>query len=274
MSSLSVSDAATPRAQADPATPLAVKVEHLSVTYRTSIEKAPTFRNTISRMGRGQRVVREVQAVNDVSFEVPTGTVLGIIGANGAGKSTLMRTIAGILPPSQGRVEVHGQVSTLLSLGVGFNGQLTGRENVVLGGLARGLSREQVQDKYEQIAEFSELGEMMDMPMRTYSSGHGARLGFSIAVHMEPDILLIDEALSTGDARFKRKSAQKMRELVAQARTLFLVSHALGTVKELCEEALWLHQGRLVMRGPTDEVVAAYAEFQEVGETATTLEDF
>src|SRR3712207_1889005 len=143
-----------------------------------------------------------------VSFEVPRGTVMGVVGANGAGKSTLMRTVAGILPPTSGRVEVNGRVSTLLALGVGFNRALTGRQNVVLGGLAAGLSREQVAAKYEDIVRFAELGEFMDMPMRTYSSGMYGRLAFSVAVNMDPNILLIDEALSVGDARFRKKSAQ------------------------------------------------------------------
>jgi ABC-type polysaccharide/polyol phosphate transport system ATPase subunit len=139
--------------------------------------------------------VKEVHAVQDVSFDVDHGTTIGIIGANGAGKSTLMRTVAGILPPTSGRIEVHGRVSTLLALGVGFNPVLSGRENVVLGGLAAGLTRKEIQQRYEQIAEFAELGEFIDMPMRTYSSGMFSRLAFSVAVHMDPDILLVDEAV-------------------------------------------------------------------------------
>jgi len=241
--------------------------------YRTSIDRRPTLQETVKRLGRGQRIVREVQAVTSVSFDVPRGVVLGVIGANGAGKSTLVRSVAGILPPTAGRIEVRGSVSTLLALGVGFNARLTGRENVLLGGLAAGLSREVLKDRYEQIADFAELGDFMDMPMSTYSSGMYSRLGFSVAVNLEPDILLIDEALSTGDARFKRKSFAKMTELVEQARTIVLVSHALGSIKELCDSALWMHQGRLLLHGAADEVVAAYTRFLDVGETPTSLED-
>ncbi len=250
-----------------------IRVEHLSITYRTTFEKVPTLRSALSRLGRRQRAVREIQAVQDVSFDVPHGTVLGIVGANGAGKSTLVRAVAGILPPTSGRVEVNGRVSTLLSLGVGFNANLTGRENVVLGSLAAGLSREQVKEKYEEIADFAELGDFMDMPMKTYSSGMYSRLAFSVAVNMSPDVLLIDEALSAGDARFKRKSFEKMKELVGQARTLFLVSHALGSIKELCNDAIWMHKGRLQLRDDPVKVVAAYTRFLEVGEDAFTLED-
>jgi ABC-type polysaccharide/polyol phosphate transport system ATPase subunit len=251
----------------------AIRVEDVAVTYRTSIERAPTFRSTVLRLGRRERIVHEVNALKGVSFEVTHGKVLGVVGSNGAGKSTLMRTIAGILPPTSGRVEVQGRVSTLLALGVGFNKKLSGRENVILGGLAAGLSREQVARKYEDIAAFAELEEFMDMPMRTYSSGMYGRLAFSVAVNMDPDILLIDEALSVGDARFRRKSARKMQELCAQDRTVVLVSHALGTIKDLCDEAVWLDRGVLKMWDDADTVVDAYTDFLEVGQDAVTLED-
>jgi ABC-type polysaccharide/polyol phosphate transport system ATPase subunit len=255
-----------------PANP-AVSVEDVSVTYRTTFEKVPTFKSALRRLGRGQRVVHQVEALRDVSFEVSHGTSIGIIGANGAGKSTLMRAIAGILPPSEGRIEVHGRVSTLLALGVGFNRKLSGRENVVLGGLAAGMTREELDERYDEIADFAELGEFIDMPMQTYSSGMSARLAFSVAVHLDPDILLIDEALSTGDAKFKQKAARKMREVAEHAGTMFLVSHAMRSVKRLCNEALWLHKGQLMMQGDPEEVIAAYTKFLEVGEDAFTLED-
>ena len=265
MSSLSVSEQTAERT--------AIHVEDVSVTYRTSIERSPTLRSTVLRLGRRERIVREIEAVRNVSFDVPHGKVLGIVGANGAGKSTLVRTIAGILPPSSGRVEVHGRVSTLLALGVGFNRKLTGRENVVLGGLAAGIRREKLAEKYDDIVEFAELEEFMDMPMRTYSSGMYGRLAFSVAVNMEPDILLIDEALSVGDARFRRKSAEKMRELCGQDRTVVLVSHSLGTIQELADQAIWMHKGRLRMWDDPESVVTAYTEFLEVRQDAVTLDD-
>jgi ABC-type polysaccharide/polyol phosphate transport system ATPase subunit len=273
VSSLSVSDVGAPGVdRLQPALP-AIRVQDLSIVYRTSVDKRPTLQETVKRLGRRQRTVREIAAVSGVSFEVPRGTVVGVVGANGAGKSTLVRSLAGILPPTSGRIEVRGQVSTLLALGVGFNARLSGRENVLLGGLAAGLTREVLEERYEQIVDFAELGDVMDLPMSTYSSGMYSRLGFSVAVNMQPDILLIDEALSTGDAHFKRKSFAKMTELVAEARTIVLVSHALGSIQQLCDCALWLHQGRLLVQGPPRDVVAAYTRFLDVGETPTTLED-
>jgi teichoic acid transport system ATP-binding protein len=250
-----------------------VRVEDVSVTYRTSLDSSPTLKDTVLKLGRRERIVREIEALKNVSFEVPEGQVLGVVGANGAGKSTLMRTVAGILPPNSGRVEVHGRVSTLLALGVGFNRKMTGRQNVVLGGLAAGLTRGQMQAKYDEIVAFAELEDFMDMPMRTYSSGMYGRLAFAVAVVMEPEILLIDEALSVGDARFRKKSFAKMRELCGEDRTILLVSHALGSIKELCDSAIWMHKGELRMWDEPDAVVDAYTEFLEVGEDAFTMED-
>ena len=257
----------------DRSSEVAVKVEHLDVVYRTSYEKVPTFKSALKRLGKGERVVKEVLALQDVSFEITHGTVLGIVGHNGAGKSTLMRAISGILPPSAGRIEVHGRLSTLLALGVGFNTALSGTENVMLGGLAAGLSRDEVNERYQEIADFAELGDFIDMPMRTYSSGMFSRLAFSVAVHMEPDVLIIDEALSAGDAKFKKKAAQKMDELMGQARTMLLVSHALGTIKDMCNDAIWLDHGRLMRRGDPTEIVNAYLKHLEVGDDASAMED-
>jgi len=247
-----------------------IHVENVSVTYRTNLERRPTLKGRL--VGREQKF-REIKAVRNVSFDVTRGSVLGVVGANGAGKSTLMRTIAGILPPNEGRVEVNGRVSTLLALGVGFNKNLTGRENVTLGGLAAGLSREAMQAKYEQIVDFAELEEFMDMPMRAYSSGMYGRLAFSVAVNLDPDILLIDEALSVGDARFRRKSFDKMRELCGEARTIVLVSHSMGAIRDLCDVAIWMHKGELRMWDDPEAVIDAYTEFLGVREDAVTMED-
>jgi teichoic acid transport system ATP-binding protein len=265
----SASDTATGAAEQS-AMPLSIRVEHVSVTYRASQDRKPTLKGRI--VGR-QSELREIHAVRDVSFEVYRGSVLGVVGANGAGKSTLMRTIAGILPPNEGRIEVRGRVSTLLALGVGFNKDLTGRENVVLGGLAAGLTRETMRSKYDEIVDFAELEEFMDMPMRMYSSGMYGRLAFSVAVNLDPDILLIDEALSVGDAKFRRKSFDKMRELCDQARTIVLVSHSMGAIQDLCDQAIWMHKGELKLWDDPDTVIDSYAEFLGVKEDAVTMED-
>ncbi len=253
--------------------PLAVRVNDLSITYRTTFERKPTLKQALIRFGRGQRAVKEIEAIKNVSFEVRTGTAMGIIGSNGSGKSTLMRAMAGILPPTSGSIEVWGRASTLLALGVGFNHDLSGRENIILGGLASGLSRRDVEERADEVAEWTELGDFIDMPMQTYSSGMSARVGFSVAVHMKPDILMIDEALSTGDAHFREKATAKMAELRESARAMFVVSHGLDSIKEMCNEAMWLDRGKLMMRGEPADVVDAYMKFVKVKKSASNLED-
>lgn len=251
----------------------AVRAEDVVVKYRTTMEKKPTLKSAVLRLGRRERAIRVVEALRGVSLEVHHGSVLGIVGANGAGKSTLLRTIAGILPPTEGRVEIRGKVTTLLALGVGFNGNLSGRENVILGGLAAGMAPADIHDQYEEIAAFADLGDFMDLPMKTYSSGMYGRLAFAVAVHMDPDILLIDEALSAGDAAFKKKSFKKMQDLCAQARTILLVSHGLATVRELATDCLWLHKGLIKGHGEPQDVIKEYTDFVNVKQSAVTLED-
>ena len=253
--------------------PLAVRVNDLSITYRTTFERKPTLKQALIRFGRGQRAVKEIEAIKNVSFQVRTGTTMGIIGSNGSGKSTLMRAMAGILPPTSGSIEVWGRASTLLALGVGFNHDLSGRENIILGGLASGLSRRDVEERADEVAEWTELGDFIDMPMQTYSSGMSARVGFSVAVHMKPDISMIDEALSTGDAHFREKATAKMAELRESARAMFVVSHGLDSIKEMCNEAMWLDRGKLMMRGEPADVVDSYMKFVKVKKSASNLED-
>ena len=254
-----------------------VSAQDVHLTYRTVLDRrANTLRQRLMRIGRSDATphVLEVKALRGVSFEVTQGTVMGIVGPNGAGKSTLMRALAGILPPTSGMIEVHGRVSTLLALGVGFNSNLTGRENVMLGGLASGLSRAEVKERYEEIKAFADLKDgFIDMPMRTYSSGMFSRLAFAVAVHMEPDILLVDEALSAGDAKFRRRASAKMRELMGQARTIFLVSHALGSVVDLCNDAIFLQEGKIVARGEPQRIVDMYTESLDVKQDHLSMEE-
>jgi ABC-type polysaccharide/polyol phosphate transport system ATPase subunit len=209
----------------------------------------------------GQRVAT-YEAVKHVGFEVPEGEILGIVGRNGAGKSTLLRAIAGIFSPDGGRIDLFGHTVSLLSIGVGFNRRLSGRENIYLSGLLLGYDEAAIAAKEEAIAEFSELGPFLDKPVQTYSSGMYSKLAFAITAMLETDITLIDEILSVGDAQFKRKSYARMRELISdENRTVLIVSHDLNTLEKLCDEILWLDAGRVMRKGPAADVLKAYSEF-------------
>jgi ABC-type polysaccharide/polyol phosphate transport system ATPase subunit len=250
-----------------------VEITNLDVIYSTTIEKRPTLAQTISRLGRGERLVRKVHAVKSLNLNVEKGTVLGIVGHNGAGKSTLLKAIAGILPPTSGKIVVRGNVNALLSLGVGFNPALSGEENILLAGLADGRSRDEIEEKRASILELAELGDFIEMPIRTYSSGMVGRLGFSIAVHMDPEILLIDEALSAGDAAFKVKARDQMERLIDKASTIIMVSHSLNSIEEMCNDAIWMNKGKLQYRGDPSVVVDRYTKHMKVGRTAVVMED-
>lgn len=253
---------------------LAISVENLSVSYRARLEQRQTMKSALLRLGRSKREVRNIEALKSVSFEVKNGEFLGVIGHNGAGKSTLLRTIAGILPPTGGRVVVNGHVTTLLSVGIGFNAELTGRENIRLGGLANGLTPKEIASREDEIADFSGLGEFIDYPMKTYSSGMFGRLGFAVAVNLEPDILLIDEALSAGDASFRDRASKKIEELVGKARAIILVSHGLAAIEEMASRALWLDHGKLVGEGEPAEVIKAYTDFVQSGSSAAVMDEY
>lgn len=252
----------------------AVKVEDLWVSYRTSVEQIASLKERV-RTGQRSRGSTRIDALRGVTFDVPAGSVYGVIGHNGAGKSTLFRTISGILPPSKGRVSVAGRVTPLLSLGVGFNPELSGRENILLGGLATGLHPEEIMDHYQDVVNFAELGDALDYPMKTYSSGMYARLGFAVASHLDPDILLIDEALSAGDARFKKRCMDKLVDLCGHDCTVMIISHGLQLITLLAERAVWLEHGQVVDEGPAEDVVDAYLNSDDLaGDEPEVLEDF
>jgi teichoic acid transport system ATP-binding protein len=207
--------------------------------------------------------VRRVHAVRNVSFTAYRGEAIGLIGTNGSGKSTLLKAVAGLLPVENGRIYTDGQPS-LLGVNAALMSDLTGERNVHLGGLAMGMSREQVKERYQEIVDFSginEKGDFITLPMRTYSSGMAARLRFSIAAAKDHDVLLVDEALATGDRSFQKRSEERIRELRARAGTVFLVSHSNKSIRDTCDRVLWLERGELRMDGPTAEVLAAYEEF-------------
>lgn len=201
--------------------------------------------------------VHKVHAVKNVSFVVNHGESVGIIGRNGSGKSTLLRAVAGLIPPSGGRVWASGRPS-LLGVNAVLLPSLTGERNVMIGGLALGLSPQQVHERYDDIVEFSGIGEFINLPMSAYSSGMGARLRFAISTAAEPDILMIDEALATGDADFQARSKERIKRIRQNASTVFLVSHSNAAIRETCDRVLWMDKGHLVMDGPTEEVVSAY----------------
>ena len=236
----------------------AIDVKDLHISYKCL--KSFSIKKSLLQLKKTKAEVYE--AVRGVSFSVPKGEILGIVGKNGSGKSTMLRAIAGIFSPDEGSINLHGNSVQLLSIGVGFQKKLTGRENILLSGMLLGFSEEQVRAKMDEIIEFANLGKFIDMPVKTYSSGMHSKLAFSITAILESDIMLIDEVLSVGDAKFKKKSFNKMKELISnEDRTVLIVSHNSQTIRQLCTSVLWLHEGELRMIGKTDEVLEAYEEF-------------
>jgi ABC-type polysaccharide/polyol phosphate transport system ATPase subunit len=234
----------------------AIIVEGVSKKFRLFHERNQTLKSAVMR---GRRVVADdFWALRDVSFEVPRGQTLGLIGRNGSGKSTLLKTLARIYQPDEGRIVLNGRVSSMLEVGSGFHPELSGRENIFLNGSILGLTRKQVAARFDEIVDFSGVEAYIDQPVKNYSSGMYVRLGFAVAVHTEPDILMVDEILSVGDGAFRKKSRQKFLEFTGQGRTVILVSHSLSQIRSMCQQTAWLHDGRLRALGPTDQVVDAY----------------
>lgn len=201
---------------------------------------------------------REFWAVKDVNFTIPKGGVVGVMGPNGAGKSTVLKLLSGIMSPTKGKMVINGRLSALIEVTAGFHPELTGRENVYLNGTILGMKRKEIDSKFDEIVEFSGVSDFIDTPVKRYSSGMYSRLGFSVAAHMDPDILIVDEVLSVGDVSFQSKCAQKMRELLASGATILLVSHQISMIQSLCKRVILLNQGQLIMDGPTEEVIPHY----------------
>ena len=238
---------------------ISIQVEGLSKCYH--IYDRPRDR-LLQMLRRGNKqYFREFWALHDVSFSVRRGETVGIIGRNGSGKSTLLQMICGTVAPSTGTVSTHGRVAALLELGAGFNAEFTGRENVMLNAAILGFSAQDMQARMADVLEFSELGDFLDQPVKTYSSGMYARLAFSIAIHVDPDILIVDEALSVGDARFVAKCMRRIKEIKEQGTTILFVSHDVGSIRTLCERVVWLDKGRLVEQGDVFPVTGRYMEY-------------
>jgi ABC-type polysaccharide/polyol phosphate transport system ATPase subunit len=241
--------------------PSAVRVEDVRMEFRLIHERNVTLKEAVVRALRGRRPRVELfRALDGVSFEVARGEVFGIIGHNGSGKTTLLRLLAGILTPTEGRVEVRGRVATLIELGAGFNPELTGVENIYLAGSLYGFSRRQMREKLEGIVRFAELERFIEVPVKNYSSGMSARLGFAIATDVDPDVLLVDEVLAVGDEAFQAKCFERMHGFRERGKTIVFVSHDLDTVRSFCDRAVRLAGGRAVDAGPSEEVVARYRE--------------
>ena len=239
----------------------AIRAEHLEKRYRLRTGRAPTLKELVLRQTARAEVVH---ALRDVSFSVERGQCFGVVGANGSGKSTLLKLIAGTAKPTSGTIEVDGRISALLELGAGFHPDFTGRENAYLNGSLLGLSRRETEAAMPAIESFAQLGQFFDAPIRTYSSGMAARLGFAVAVHVDPDVLLVDEVLAVGDEYFQHKCYAKIAEFRGAGKTIVLVSHDIGLIQRLCDRAIWLDAGRVAASGTVRDVATAY--HLEVGE--------
>lgn len=238
----------------------ALVVDNVGMRFSMSSEKVDSLKEYFIKFVKKELHYKEFWALKNVSFELKRGERLGILGLNGAGKSTLLKTIAGVLKPTEGVVRVRGKIVPLLELGAGFDKQYTGAENIYLYGALLGYTKEFIEEKYDEIVEFSELGDFINVPVKNYSSGMRARLGFSIATVVKPEILILDEVLSVGDAQFKKKSEQKILSMMDNGVTVLFVSHSLEQVKRLCDKAILLEHGTVIAKGDVEDVALIYEE--------------
>lgn len=236
-----------------------VNVEHLTMEFKITKDKIDTLKEYVIRtIKRNKKEKEKIRVLDDISFKVYKGDKLGILGFNGAGKSTLLKILAGIYEPTSGSIQIRGKVAPLLELGAGFDKNYTGRNNIYLNGAFLSMDKEFLDKKFDEIVEFSELGEYIDYPVKNYSSGMRAKLGFSVATLVEPDILIVDEILSVGDIKFRKKSSKKINEMMAEGVTVLLVSHSIEQIREICDKCIWIDNGKMVMYGDSNEVCDAY----------------
>lgn len=238
-----------------------IKVNNVSMRFVLGSDKVTTLKEYFVKKVKRELKSEEFWALKNISFEIGKGEVLGLVGSNGAGKSTLLKVVAGVMDPTGGYVECEGKLSPMIELGSGFDMELTARENVFLNGAILGYSRKFLEEKYNEIVEYSELSNFMNIPVRNFSSGMVARLAFSVATVVSPEILIVDEILSVGDASFQEKSREKMMNMIQGGATVLFVSHSLQDIKTICTKALWLDHGRMKMIGDVKEVTAAYDDF-------------
>ena len=235
-----------------------IKIENVSMKFNLEIEKDFSMKQAFVNLFTNE----DFWALKDVSFNIGKGEVVGLIGSNGAGKSTLLKVVSGVMKPTKGKVKVKGVISPMIELGAGFDGNLTARENIYLNGAILGYSKEFLDDKFDEIVEFSELKDFLDVPVKNFSSGMTAKLAFSIATIVNPEILIVDEILSVGDIKFQEKSKKKMMEMIKGGTTVLYVSHSLQSIKELCTKVVWLEHGKVVKMGDTNKICDAYYKEQ------------
>lgn len=236
---------------------IAIKVEHVYKSFNVYYDRANTLKERLLFVGRNKKREKR-QILNDINLEIKKGETVALIGVNGSGKSTLLKLMTQIIFPNKGTIETHGKLTSLLELGAGFHPDFSGRENIYFNSSIFGLTRKEIDNRINQIIEFSELGELIDNPVRTYSSGQYMRLAFSVAINVDAEILLIDEILSVGDQHFQEKCFNKMRELRKEGKTMVFVTHSMDSVRKLCDRAVWLYEGKIKMDGNTSEVVDEY----------------
>jgi lipopolysaccharide transport system ATP-binding protein len=240
-----------------------VELSDVAVCYRAALERIPSIKEYAIRWLRRELRYKEFWALQDISLSVKPGEVLGIVGPNGAGKSTLLKVVARVLRPTRGRVRIRGRISPLLELGAGFDPELTGRENVYLNSAILGFSKQDIDNRFNRIVNFAGVHSFIDAPVRTYSTGMAARLGFAVATDVRPEILIVDEILGVGDAEFQRKSFERIQGFQAAGSTILLVTHNIEKVREMCSRAIWLDQGKIVMMGSAEEVASQYLGITE-----------
>lgn len=239
---------------------VAISVQHVTMSFNLNKEKVDNLKEYVIKLITKKLEYKKFHALQNVSFDVKKGEHLAILGFNGAGKSTLLKTIVGVYKPTSGKIEKCGVIAPLLELGAGFDPNYSGKENIFLYGAILGYSREYIQSKYNEIVEFSELGHFINVPLKNYSSGMKARLGFSIATAVEPDVLILDEVLSVGDAKFRTKSLKKVQSMFQKGVTVLFVSHSIDQVKAICDKAILLDHGRIIAQGDVEEVSDIYDE--------------
>ena len=241
----------------------AIEVDNLTIRFNLASEKVDNLKEYVIKLVKKELIFQEFLALQDVSLKVKKGEAWALIGVNGSGKSTLLKAISGILKPYKGTIKVNGEIAPLIELGAGFDSNLTARENIYLNGTVLGNSKKFMDEHFDEIVDFAELWDFLDTPIKNFSSGMSARLGFSIATMVKPDILIVDEILAVGDFLFQQKCMDRMSKLMGSGTTLLFVSHNIGTVQKICDHALWLDKGHVKMSGDVEDVCKAYSEFRK-----------